>query len=172
MKQFLLTILLLVIFSSSVIAQQFIDNQGRIANCAISNGSMIVEQGGVTKIFYPVKPDQTVSWISPDGWNAFLTKNGTLLTLNSDNLSFSFELLRNGNIPVSPSYIPAYSGRPRDQILRDIQRTQESLNDCINNQSNANKSGSYVAAMGYNPIILNYRQRLNELNLELMRANH
>lgn len=62
-------------------------------------------------------------------------------------------------------------GRSAYQINNEIQRVQKDLNDCIQNQARANDSKSYAAAAGYNSIIANYQNRLNQLNLELSQAS-
>lgn len=64
------------------------------------------------------------------------------------------------------------TGRSAYQINNEIQRVQRDLNNCINNQARANDSKSYAAAAGYNSIIYNYQNRLNQLNIELSQASH
>jgi hypothetical protein len=72
-------------------------------------------------------------------------------------------------MPPMPGYTPMHATRSRAEILYDIQRTEELLND---SRRNMQSSPGLATTYGYSGIIARSEQRLMALRQELAQADH
>lgn len=60
------------------------------------------------------------------------------------------------------------SHRTPAEIQYDLNKWQEILNDNIRHHQDAEKSGNYIVASSYNKLIINAKQKIRELEMELI----
>jgi hypothetical protein len=174
MNKKLFPAVLLFIFLYSFVslsAQEYVDSQGRTAECTMNQFSLIVNQGNQVKVFSPSPAGQTFTWISTDGWSAYYAPSSIMLSYGNFSDTFFVSSAYNNQSSQFQNQQQS-SGRSRAEIQYDIDKTQDLLDDCIRYKKECEDSGNFVTAIGYSSTISDCRNRLYKLRDEYAKADH